>query len=149
MSLPAMCYTLLYTAIIRLDGSNRTRTMFLFRSGQGKVKEPIVWVPHIRQLILLCTRMKNERRYGHLEQHNHCSPMASGPQLPDTGLFQYPANMDSRGDLLAIRYLNPGVGGKITGSSNKRRHCFRGQNTGSYICTPLLRHHKTKLFSWN
>ena len=30
--------------------------------------------------------------------------MVSGPQLPDKGLFQYPANMDG-GNVHAIRYL--------------------------------------------
>lgn len=92
-----------------------------------------------------------------MEQHEHCSPMAGGPQLPDKGLFQYPANMDG-GGVHAIRYLKPrGPMGYRHGPTRLRSQVAAiGGGTASMARTlahtstsPLLLHHTTKLFSCN
>ena len=147
---PAMCYILFDTAINTLVENKTESRRFLLLL---KPKCCCMSVPHQTVLFI---RMNRESWYGNLEQHDHRSPMASGPQLPDKGLFQYPANMDDGGGVHAIR-CSEHRGGcglrtrayntQITGSSNRRRHGFQEQNTGSYIGSPPPLHHTTEMFS--
>lgn len=132
MSPPATCYILFYTAINTLWWKINQRAgdySFFFATSKNR---PVARVSPVRLCCLLGWREKGDTV---IWSSTITAPQwPGGPQLPDKGLFQYPANMDGGGGggggTLAIRYLkHRGFYGlqtwpdntQITGSSNRRR----------------------------
>lgn len=129
MSPPATCYILFYTAIntfwwkISQRAGDYSFFLLLLSSKNG----PVARVSPVR---LCCLSGWREKGDTVIWSSTITAPQwPGGPQLPDKGLFQYPANTDG-GGALAIRYLkHRGFYGlqtrpdntQITGSSNRRR----------------------------
>lgn len=108
----------------------------------GLAKELFVRQPQYAQLGCLLER-KGERGYGNLEQHGHYSPMTGGPPLPEKKKKKKESFSIScthgHGAATDETLHNKS---QITGSGNKRRHCFFQQNTKLYMDTP---HNTTKM----